>query len=166
MRLRLATLDDAAAIATIYNQGIEDRVATFETRLRTSQEIEQWFDGVHPIVVLEAEEPQVIAFASTSVYRPRPCYAGIAKFSVYVEQAWRGRGAGRLALEGLLQEAEKAGIWKLVSRVFVENAASRALLRRLGFREVGVYKKHAQLDGVWRDVVIVERLLPVKVSSG
>lgn len=166
MQLRLATSEDMAAIATIYNQGIEDRIATFETRLRTPQEIEQWFDGVHPIVVLEANQQQVIAFASTSLYRPRPCYAGIAEFSVYVERTWRGRGAGRLALEGLLQEAEKAGFWKLVSRVFVENAASRALLRRLGFREVGVYEKHAQLDGVWRDVVIVERLLPVNVLSG
>lgn len=77
MHLRLATPNDAATIATIYNQGIEDRVATFETRLRTAQEIEQWFDGVHPIVVLEADQ-QVIAFASTSVYRPRPCYASKA----------------------------------------------------------------------------------------
>ncbi len=166
MYLRLATPEDATAIATIYNQGIEDRVATFETRLRTPVEIEQWFDGVHPIVVLETEQQQVIAFESTSVYRPRPCYAGIAEFSVYVERAYRGRGAGHLALEGLLEEAEKAGFWKLVSRVFVENTASRALLRSQGFREVGVYEKHAQLDGVWRDVVIVERLLPVKVSSG
>lgn len=166
MQLRLATPDDAAAITTIYNQGIEDRVATFETRLRTPEEIEQWFDGVHPIVVLETDQQQVIAFASTSLYRPRTCYAGIAEFSVYVERAYRGRGAGRLALEGLLQEAQKAGFWKLVSRVFVENVASRALVRSLGFREVGVYEKHAQLDGVWRDVVIVERLLPANVSSG
>jgi phosphinothricin acetyltransferase len=163
MHLRLATPLDAAAIATIYNQGIEDRIATFETRLRTPQEIEQWFDGVHPIIVLETDEQQVIAFASTSLYRPRPCYAGIAEFSVYVERAWRGRGAGRQALEGLLQEAKQAGFWKLVPRVFIENTASRALLRSQGFREVGIYEKHAQLDGVWRDVVIVERLLPVNV---
>lgn len=165
MLLRLATSDDAAIIATIYNQGIEDRVATFETRLRTPQEIEQWFNGTHPIVVLETDEQQIVAFASTSAYRPRPCYAGIAEFSVYVERAWRGRGAGRRALEGLVQEAEKVGFWKLVSRVFVENAASRTLLRSFGFREVGVYEKHAQLDGVWRDVVIVERLLSVNVLS-
>ena len=165
MHLRLATPDDAAAIATIYNQGIEDRIATFETRLRAPQEIEQWFDGVHPIVVLESDEQQVIAFASTSLYRSRPCYAGIAEFSVYVERTWRGRGAGRQALQGLLQEVERAGFWKLVSRVFVENAASRSLLRSQGFREVGIYEKHAQLDGVWRDVVIVERLFPVNVCS-
>jgi L-amino acid N-acyltransferase YncA len=166
MHLRLATSHDAAAIATIYNQGIEDRIATFETRLRTPQEIEQWFDGIHPIVVLETDERQVIAFASTSVYRPRPCYAGVAEFSVYVERSFRGRGAGRLTLERLLQEAEKAGFWKLVSRVFIENVVSRALLRSQGFREVGVYEKHAQLDGVWCDVVIVERLLLANVSSG
>jgi len=143
---------------------ISDKVLT--SRLRTTQEIEQWFDGVHPIMALETDQQQVIAFASTSVYRPRPCYAGIAEFSVYVERAWRGRGAGRHALEGLVQEAEKAGFWKLVSRVFVENAASRALLCSHGFREVGVYEKHAQLDGVWRDVVIVARLLPANLLSG
>ncbi len=131
MHLRLATPHDAAAIATIYNQGIEDRIATFETRLRSPQEIEQWFDGVHPIVVLETDEQQVIAFASTSTYRLRPCYAGIAEFSVYVERAWRGRGAGRQALEGLLYKAEQAGFWKLVSRVFVETRpAARCCARR------------------------------------
>src|SRR5437588_9068427 len=106
MHLRVAAPADAAAIVTIYNQGIEDRVATFETRLRTPREIEQWFDGVHPIVVLETDQQQVIAFASTSVYRPRPCYAGIAEFAAYVERAYRGRGAARLALEGLLNETE------------------------------------------------------------
>jgi phosphinothricin acetyltransferase len=158
MPVRKATLDDATAIAAIYNQGIEDRVATFETRLRTPDEIRAWFDGVHPIVVFE-ENHQVIAFASTSLYRSRPCYAGIAECSLYVCRSERGRGRGRMTLEALLHAAEEAGFWKLVSRVFVENTASRALLRTLGFREVGVYEKHARLDGVWRDVVIVERLL-------
>ncbi len=163
MPVRVATLDDAVAIATIYNQGIEDRVATFETRPRTPEEIERWFDGVHPIVVLE-QDYEVVAFASTSFYRDRACYAGIAECSVYVRRDWRGHGAGRLALEALLQQAEQAGFWKLVSRVFIENAASRRLLHSLGFREVGIYEKHAQLDGVWRDVVIVEWLLPVNLT--
>ncbi len=163
MLVRVATLDDAEAIATIYNQGIEDRVATFETRPRTPEEIERWFDGVHPIVVLQQGQ-DVVAFASTSHYGDRACYAGIAECSVYVRRDWRGHGAGRLGLEALLQQAEQAGFWKLVSRVFIENAASRRLLRSLGFREVGIYEKHAQLDGVWRDVVIVERLLPVNLT--
>ena len=159
MLTRVATLDDAEAIMTIYNQGIEDRVATFETRPRTAEEVKRWFDGAHPIVVLQ-EGQEVVAFASTSHYRDRACYAGIAEFSVYVRRNWRGHGAGRLALEALLQQAERAGFWKLHSRVFIENAASRRLLLSLGFREVGIYEKHGQLDGVWRDVVIVERLLP------
>jgi phosphinothricin acetyltransferase len=78
---------------------------------------------------------------------------------VYVARSQRGRGAGRLAMEALIAAAEQAGLWKLVSRVFVENAASRSLLQSLGFREVGIYEKHGRLDGIWRDVVIVERLI-------
>ena len=99
------------------------------------------------------------AFAAASTYRPRECYAGIAEFSVYVARAARGRGAGRRAMEALITAVEAAGFTKLVSRVFVENTASLGLLRSLGFREVGVYEKHGMLDGVWRDCVIVERLI-------
>jgi L-amino acid N-acyltransferase YncA len=164
MRVRLATRADAAAIASIYNQGIEDRVGTFETDLRTEAMVASWFDGIHPIVVVE-QEGEIIAYASTSSYRARPCYVGVAEFSVYVRRNARGNGAGRLAMTGLCQESEQAGFWKLVSRVFVENAASRKLLRSLGFREVGIYEKHGQLDGVWRDVVIVERLFSANLVS-
>lgn len=163
MRARPAVPDDAAAIAGIYNQGIEDRSATFETRSRTPEDARTWFDGVHPIVVVEEAE-SIIAFASTSTYRPRACYAGIAEFSVYVAREFRGRGAGRMAMAALLREAERAGFWKLVSRVFPENTTSLGLLRSLGFREVGRYEKHGQLDGVWRDVIIVERLIPANLT--
>ena len=156
---RAATPADAPAIAAIYNQGIADRVGTFETRLRTVEDIRSWFDGQHPVVVTQTANGSIVAFAATSTYRPRECYAGIAEFSVYVARTWRGRGAGRAAMHGLLAAAEAAGFWKLLSRVFVENSASRTLLQRLGFREVGIYEKHGQLDDVWRDVVIVERLL-------
>lgn len=159
MITRPATPADAHAIAHIYNQGIEDRVATFETRLRSADDIAAWFDGAHPVIVVE-HSGDVIAFASTSAYRPRECYAGIAEFSVYAARESRGCGAGRMALQALIEAAEAAGFWKLVSRVFPENHASRRLLASLGFREVGVYEKHARLDGAWKDVVIVERLLP------
>ncbi len=159
MRARDATPDDAQAIAAIYNEGIADGIATFETRPRTGDDVRGWFGGRFPVVVVEDDDRSVIAFASTSEYRARACYAGIAEFSVYVARAHRGRGAGRLAVEALAAAAREAGFWKLVSRVFVENLASRALLRRLGFREVGIYERHARLRGVWRDVVIVERLL-------
>ena len=158
MDVRPATLEDAAVIAEIYNQGIEDRVGTFETRLRTAEDIQGWFDGAHPVVVAETDG-QIVAWASTSVYRPRECYAGIAEFSVYVRREARGQGAGRVVLLALIEASGAAGFWKLVSRVFVENTASRALLRAAGFREVGTYEKHGKLDGVWRDVVIVERLI-------
>jgi len=155
---RAATRQDAAAIARIYNEGIEDRVATFETRLRAADDIEKWFDGVHPIVVVE-DAGEIIAFATTSTYRPRDCYAGIAEFSVYAARSARGRGAGKAAMLALIDAARDAGFWKLVSRVFVENGASRGVLHSVGFREVGTYERHAKLDGVWRDVVIVEKLL-------
>ena len=158
MFARVASPEDAEAIARIYNQGIEDRVATFETRHRTAAEIQAWFDGKHPIAVVE-DAGTAIAFAATFAYRPRACYAGIAEVSVYVDRDGRGCGAGRLVLEELIRQAEAAGYWKLVSRIFPENRASRALIAALGFREVGVYEKHACLDGAWRDVVIVERLL-------
>ena len=159
MRPRPAVPEDAAAIARIYNVGIEERIATFETRPRTAEEVRSWFGGRHPVVVVE-EGGEVLAFAATSEYRSRECYAGVAEFSVYADRAARGRGAGGMAMGTLIPAAERAGFWKLVSRVFVENAPSRRLLRSASFREVGVYEKHARLDGAWRDVVIVERLLP------
>lgn len=156
---RRATPADAAAIADIYNEGIEDGIATFETRPRIVDDVRKWFGTRFPIVVVENSDGRVVAFASTSEYRPRECYAGVAEFSVYVARAERGRGAGRLAMQLLIKAARDAGFWKLVSRVFPENMASRALLTQLGFREVGIYHRHAQSRGVWRDVVIVEALL-------
>lgn len=162
LQTRAAVPADAEAIARIYNEGIQDRVATFETRFRSATDVQAWFDGVHPVVVAE-DGGRVLAFASTSTYRPRDCYAGIAEFSVYVAREARGRGAGRVAMEALIEAAERAGYWKLVSRVFPHNTASLRLLSSVGFREVGRYEKHAKLDGEWLDVVIVERLLPANV---
>ena len=163
MQARLATPADAAAMARIYNQGIEERNATFETRLRTAEDVTGWFDGRHPIIVVE-EEGEVIAFAATFAYSPRACYAGIAEVSLYVEHGARRRGAGRLAVTELLRAAEAAGFWKLVSRIFTDNLASRRVAQMLGFREVGIYEKHGCLDGVWRDVVIIERLIPANLK--
>ena len=159
MKSRAAAAGDAGAIAAIYNEGIEDGVATFETRLRTADDVRAWFATRFPLVVVEDEDGRILSFASTSEYRPRECYAGIAEFSVYTAREARGRGAGRVAISALIEAAQRAGFWKLVSRVFVENEPSRRLLRREGFREVGVYHRHAQLHGAWRDVLIVERLL-------
>jgi len=158
---RRATLADAPSIARIYNQGIAERVATFETTPRTDEQIMMQLaerGERYPTIVVERDE-QVIAWAAASPYSARPCYAGIAEFSVYVDHGARGVRAGRAALERLITECAERGFWKLVSRVFPANTASRALCRAVGFREVGVYERHAMLDGAWRDCVIVERLL-------
>jgi len=159
--VRAARKDDAAAIARIYGQGIDERVATFETEPRGTADIEALLESAgdrYPHVVAE-RGGVVVAWAGASRYRPRACYDGIAEFSVYTERAARGTGAGRAAMEGLTAACEERGFWKLVSRVFPENAASRSLLAGLGFREVGLYRRHAKLDGDWRDVVIVEKLI-------
>lgn len=165
MTARHAVLADVESLCAIYNAGIAERIATFETEPRTPAQVAAWFDGIHPVVVV-VEEERVIAFTAAFEYRPRDCYAGVAEFSVYAAPDARGRGAGRLALTALGNAAADAGFWKLVSRVFVENTASRRLLRTLGFREVGVYENHARLDGHWRNVIIVEKLLTIAPTEG
>lgn len=159
-RARLAGIDDAEDIARIYNQGIADRTATFEVEMQTE-------DGVaarlrdqarFPAVVVE-RDGAIIGFAWTSAYRPRACYEGVAEWSVYVDRTARGTGVGRLARTTLIGEAERRGFWKLVSRIFPENLASRRLCASAGFREVGLYRRHGKLEGRWMDCVIVERLI-------
>ena len=154
-----ATLADAAPIAEIYNQGIADRIATFETEPRTAAQIEEWLTERHLVMVAETGETGVVAFAASFPYSNRPCYSGIGEFSVYVRRNHRGRGAGRAVLAALIEAATARGMHKLTSRVFPENTASRALLKGLGFEEIGIHRRHGQLDGLWRDCVIVERLL-------
>jgi L-amino acid N-acyltransferase YncA len=155
---RPAAAADADAIARIYNEGIASREATFETRPRSRADVLAWLDGRHPVVVV-ARGDAVVAFAATSVYSDRDVYRGVAECSVYADAHHRREGAGRSAMDALIAAAADAGFWKLVSRVFPENRASRGLLAKVGFREVGTYRRHARLDGEWRDVVIVERLL-------
>jgi len=164
--IRTATIDDAQAIAAIYNQGIEERSSTFETALRSAEEMAARVaeSGRFPLLVAE-DAGRVLGWAGVSAYRSRACYAGIAEFSIYLDRAARGRGLGRRLLTSLIDAARERGYWKLVSRVFPFNHASRSLCRACGFREVGVYEKHASLDGRWLDVVIVERLIPENLRA-
>lgn len=158
--VRPATPADLGAVAAIYNAGIRGRRATFEVRERTPEELAPWLtDDARPFLVAEAEGGDVVGWIHASAYRARACYDGIADFSVYVATAAQGQGVGDALMAAFLPACEARGIWKVLSRVFPENTASRALCARHGFREVGTYVRHAQLDGVWRDVVIVERLL-------
>jgi L-amino acid N-acyltransferase YncA len=167
LRARLAAPSDAEAIADIHNQGIEERIATFETTARSASDVAARLaekgDG-YPTVVVE-RDGRVVAWAGAGSYRARPVYAGVAEHSVYVARDARGTGAGRLALDRLAEEYATRGFWKLVSRIFPENTASLALHQRAGFRVVGVYRRHGRLDGEWRDCVIVEKLLGEAAAS-
>ena len=158
MRTRAARPSDAGEIAAIYNEGIDERVATFETDHRTAADVRAWL-GAFPVVVAEDEDGAVAAWASAPPSSERPVYGGVREVSLDVARSHRGRGFGRAALGALVEACEARGFWKLVSRVFPENEGSLALCRSLGFREVGVQRRHARLDGAWRDVVVVEKLL-------
>jgi len=158
--IREAEALDAEAIARIYNQGIEERAATFETQPRTAHDIAiKLAERERYPILVAIDGDAVIGWAGLSTYRPRACYSGIAEFSIYLDRTARTRGIGRRLLVALVDAARARGYWKLVSRVFPFNTASRALCRACGFREVGIYEKHGQLDGRWLDVVIVERVI-------
>jgi len=158
VKTRPAAAADAAAIARIYNEGIADRVATFETEPRSPSTSSAGSRPDLPLVVAE-DDGQVVAWAIAHPYSPRAAYAGVGDFSIYVARARRGKGLGRSTVKALVDECERRGYRKLVSRIFPENEASLALCRSLGFREVGVYRRHGKLHGEWRDCVIVELLL-------
>ena len=160
-RIRPATEADAALICRIYNQGIEDRLATLETELRTPDERRQWLRARsprHPVIVAEAAAGP-IAWASLNVFNARDAYRHVADISVYVERAWRGRGAGRVLLGRLVELGREHAFHKLVLSAFPFNPGGMALYERLGFRTVGVYREQGQLDGRWVDTIVMERLL-------
>jgi L-amino acid N-acyltransferase YncA len=157
--VRPAEPADAAAIAAIYNEGIEDRIATFETDPRAPEDVVGWTgEGAPPLVVAE-DDGEVLGWARAGDYSDRCVYAGVGEYAVYVARAARGRGIGRVLLNALADEAQRRGYYKLLSRIFPENGASLAVARACGFREVGVHLRHGKLDGEWKDTVVVERLI-------
>jgi phosphinothricin acetyltransferase len=158
-RIRPAEPRDAAAICAIYNEGVAGRQATFETRPRDPSEVEGWLAQGLPFLVAVAENDAVLGFARISPYSDRDVLAGIGEHGVYVAGPARGQGIGRALLLALAEEAERRGYYKLVSRIFVTNAASRAAHRAAGFVEVGIQRRHGRLDGQWRDCVLVEKLI-------
>jgi phosphinothricin acetyltransferase len=160
MRVRFATLDDAPAICTIYNQGIDDRVATLETELRDADERRRWLSSRgtrYPVLVAEARG-QIIGWSSLNSFNPRRAYDHVADISVYVERSWRGRGAGRVLLERLIELGRELQFHKLVLACFPTNKAGVALYERMGFAHVGIYREQGLLDGRWVDVLVMERL--------
>ena len=149
---------DWPAVERIYAEGIATGAATFET------EPPRWaaFDAGrlpgHRIVAVE--EGEVVGWAALSPTSTRACYAGVVEHSVYVAKQMRGRGVGKALLQALVAGAEAAGLWTIQTSIFPENEASVALHRAVGFRVVGRRERIAQLDGVWRDTLLLERRSP------
>lgn len=179
-RVRAATAADAAAICRIYNQGIEDRVATLETELRTPDERAAWLAAKgprHPVIVAETTagpEPETIAnrpptaraansailgWGSLNQFNPREAYRHVVDFSIYVERAYRGKGVGKVLLARLIELAREHGYHKMVLSAFPSNSGGMALYERMGFRTVGVYKEQGMLDDRWVDTIIMEKLI-------
>lgn len=159
MTIRPAAPDDAEAIAAIYSQGISEGQATFETEPRTAADVAGWIgDERQPLLVGE-RDGRVVGWARAIRSSERCAYDGVGEYTIYIERAARGSGIGAALLDGLVEAAEAAGFWKLIGRLFTTNEATRALARRCGFREVGVHERHGRLEGEWRDVLLVERLL-------
>ncbi len=157
--VRDGNLADAQEVCAIYNSAIAERSSTFETRARRSVEFDNRFGSDRfPFLVAVAEE-RVVGWAGLSPYSSRSCYAGIAEASIYVAPRVRGLGVGTLLAEALANQAEANGFHKLLGKLFTDNIASLALVKRCGFSPIGTHRRHGQLNGEWRDVLLVERLL-------
>ncbi|MGB7587796.1 MAG: arsinothricin resistance N-acetyltransferase ArsN1 family A [Solirubrobacterales bacterium] len=156
---RPATPSDAEAICAIYNAAIAERESTFETVSRTANDFLARIEAERFPLLAAARGAAVLGWAGLSPYSDRPCYGGIAECSVYVDPQARGRGVGTMLVEALAAEAEAHGFHKLLGKLFTDNIASTRLCERCDFTPVGVHRRHGQLDGSWRDVLVVERLL-------
>jgi len=157
--VREASPEDAAAICEIYNAAIAERGSTFETALRSPEDFgPRCEDSRHPLLVCDVDEG-VAGWAGLAPYSTRECYAGIGEASVYVAPQARGHGLGTLLAEALAAAAGERGFHKMVGKLFTDNLASIRLTERCGFDSVGLHRRHGRLDGAWRDVLVVERLL-------
>jgi len=155
IEIRALTEEDWPAVAEIYAEGIATRLATFETSTPTWDEFDRGRLREHRFVAVDGW--RVVGWVALSPTSPRSCYAGVAEHSVYVSESARGRGVGKALMAALLASADAGGIWTIQTSVFPDNAASIALHESLGFRVVGRRERIAQLDGVWRDTLLLER---------
>jgi L-amino acid N-acyltransferase YncA len=157
--VRGASLGDSEGICGIYNAAIAERGSTFETEPRSEGDFGGRVDDARfPLLVAEAGGG-VVGWAGLGPYSTRPCYVGIGECSVYVDAAARGRGVGSVLTEALAAAAEGNGFHKMIGKLFPDNVACLRLVERCGFASVGLHHRHGRLDGTWRDVLVVERLL-------
>ncbi len=146
---------DMPAVLAIYDEGLATRNATFETKLPTARQLRaKWVPGLAWVAVLDGD---VVGWTAVMPVSGRDCYAGVGETSVYVAESARGRGVGKALLHIQVTEADRAGMWTLQTSIFPENRASIALHHSAGYRTLAVRTRIAQLDGVWRDTVLLER---------
>lgn len=149
------TAHDWPAVRTIYQEGIATGDATFET---TAPEWDAWDRSHRPDCRLVARQNgNVLGWAALTPVSGRCVYAGVAEVSVYVAESARGQGVGRALLDALIAESERAGLWTLQAGIFPENTASRRLHMACGFREIGYRERIGQMNGVWRNTILLER---------
>ena len=154
LRIEPLREDDWPAVARIYAEGIAGRLATFETEVPGWSAWDEAHLPEHRLVARVGDE--VVGWAALTPVSRRAVYEGVADLSVYVAGTARGHGVGRALLAALVESARAGGLWTLQAGVFPENEPSLALHRSLGFRDVGVRERIGRLDGVWRDVVLLE----------
>jgi len=143
-------------VLEIFEEGIADGNATFDS---SAPNWEAWDINYfnHSRFVLEDESGTVIGWCALKPISNRDCYKGVAEVSIYIKREFQGRGLGTMLLRKLILDSEEHGFWMLQSGIFPENKASVALHQKLGFRIVGVREKIGQMNGVWRDVTLMER---------
>jgi L-amino acid N-acyltransferase YncA len=157
--IRAARAEDADAIARIHNQGIAERVATFQTQMRRGSEIAAEIASGRLVLVAQ-RDGRVVGWASVGPYDDaHEYYSGVGEATLYVDPEARRGGTGGALLSALAEEAGRRGFHKLVGKIFTSNEPSIALVKSCGWREVGVHRRHGRLDGEWIDVLVVERLL-------
>jgi L-amino acid N-acyltransferase YncA len=156
--LRRAEAGDAVRMAEIFNEGVEDRVATFETQAAGPADAERWIS--EDIVVVAERDGAMVAWAKAGPYTDQhDYYAGVREATMYVARDARRTGVGKALLAALAESAAQEGAHKLIGKIFTSNEPSIALVKGLGWREVGVHERHGALDGEWKDVLVVEKLL-------
>lgn len=159
--IRLAQSADIASILVIYNQGIEDRIATLELGPKDLNYMTDWFEhhaGRYRVFAAE-EDGEVIGWASLHPYSHRSAYAGVGEMSIYIRRDWRGKGVGKKLLTSLEEFAKQQDFHKLVLGTFPFNHSGQGLYKKMGFYEVGTFKNQGKIDGNWVDVMWMEKLL-------
>ena len=160
--IREAAINDISQITIIYNEGIEDRIATLEINLRTDDTSKEWLmsrEKRYKVLVIEDNKGTVIGWASINIFNSRCCYSGVGDISIYIKRELRGKGIGKILLKALQLKAKEFDFHKLVLSTFEHNEIGKGLYKSQGFREVGTYKEQGVLDGKFVNVTIMEKIL-------